>query len=591
MASTLVDANNCCTPCESPVTVQIPGPAGTDGADGADGADGISPFTTFTAIYTIPAELGNAVATVADTSWMVIGQILYGSRVDGSVHAFLEVVAIGGATSVTLQNLEDAATSAYLDNSAPGSTLNVGSLLIPAGLQGPTGLLSGAAAGGHLKGTYPNPTLAIPNTKGGSVWGNGTDAVEVTAGTNGHMLAYDSTDAEGIKSFKALPLTGDTDLADNRIMRTDGATGLPVPGQPSKVEISDTGAIAAVGSAVGVLGNVRGTNAIDLQVARGVATQVASGNRSFIGGGENNTASSTESVVVGGDSNIASTNDRGAIVGGSGNQATGTESFVGGGQNNVASGTQSVVAGGDANVAGPLQESAVCGGTQNEASGAQSFVGGGNNNTASGLNSTVAGGLNNTATAQTATVGGGDANTASAEDATVGGGQSNTASAQGATIPGGMSANADKHGELAHASGAFATAGDCQTSELQWRITTTDATANVQAFLDGASLLATIPNNTSWVFDILHIGRSSAGVTAAWRTVGAIQNNAGTTALVAAVTNTLIADGTGGTWGAVGNVPVVDADNVNDALRVRVTGAGATTIRWTSIARLAQLTH
>src|SRR5687767_9732487 len=98
MASTLVQAGQCCTPvCDSPTGPSVPGPAGEAGAAGAAGDDGANAFTTFTAAFTIPAELGSAVATVADTSWMGVNQILYGAKTDGSVMAYLQVTAIGGA--------------------------------------------------------------------------------------------------------------------------------------------------------------------------------------------------------------------------------------------------------------------------------------------------------------------------------------------------------------------------------------------------------------------------------------------------------------------------------------------------------------
>jgi hypothetical protein len=55
-------------------------------------------------------------------------------------------------------------------------------------------------------------------------------------------------------------------------------------------------------------GNCRGESAVDLQIKRAAATQIASGITSGIGGGENNEASGTHSCVPGGLSNTASGN-------------------------------------------------------------------------------------------------------------------------------------------------------------------------------------------------------------------------------------------------------------------------------------------
>lgn len=583
----------CCTPaCDEPVSIQVPGATGATGAAGTNGTNGTNPFTTFTVAATIPAELANVVATVADTSWMVISQKVYASRADGSVHAFFEVMAISGATSVTLKNLEDTPNSAYLENSAPGATLNIGSKLIPAGIQGTTGLLSGSAAGGDLKGTYPNPKIGIANTLGASLWGNGTDTVSVPAGTNGHMLAYDSTDAEGVKSLAALPLTGGTDVSINRVSRLSATTGLPIPVASSKAQINDPGSVTAgqVGALVldASAGNARGTDAVDLQVAaRSSVAMVASGNESFLGGGDDNTVSGARGVCCGGDSNLVSSTE-GFVGGGEGNQAiTGDRAGVCCGQTNVASGTESFIGGGEGNAASAAHAT-IAGGQNNTATAQDSTVGGGFNNDATAAAACVAGGDTNVASGAGGTISGGASNTASATYSTISGGTTNAASGPNSIIPGGSNAVADKHGQLSHAAGQFAAAGDAQTFELVLRRATTDATAS-ELFLDGASLRAAIPTNTTWAFHLHTVARDDQAATAesaAWEVKGSISNDNGTTALVAAVTSVTLADDTGGTW-----VHAVTADNVNDALIVTVTGEAARNIRWVCHMRIVQVTY
>lgn len=106
-------------------------------------------------------------------------------------------------------------------------------------------------------------------------------------------------------------------------------------------------------------GNVRGAQAVDLQLVRNAATQVANGAQAVLAGGVNNTSSGTQSVVGGGSTNTASGAQAGVLAGVS----------------NTASGATS----------------AVVGGTTNTASGISSVVRGGNNNTASGINSEAGG--------------------------------------------------------------------------------------------------------------------------------------------------------------------------------------------------------
>lgn len=63
-------------------------------------------------------------------------------------------------------------------------------------------------------------------------------------------------------------------------------------------------------------GNARGTNAVDLQLSRSAATQVASGANSVVSGGTSNTASGQTTIVSGGSGNTASA-VRSSITGGS----------------------------------------------------------------------------------------------------------------------------------------------------------------------------------------------------------------------------------------------------------------------------------
>jgi hypothetical protein len=140
--SELLQQGPCCPEdaCCEPINTQIPGPAGSDGAAGAAGAAGVSAFTTLTAGFTMPAELGNVVATVGATSWMVLGQVLYVQTA-----GWMRVAAIGGATSVTLTNLENTATGIYAENAAPATAIPNGSKVSPGGLQGPTGAATASA--------------------------------------------------------------------------------------------------------------------------------------------------------------------------------------------------------------------------------------------------------------------------------------------------------------------------------------------------------------------------------------------------------------------------------------------------------------
>ncbi|MCH1932894.1 hypothetical protein L9G16_22385, partial [Shewanella sp. A25] len=77
-------------------------------------------------------------------------------------------------------------------------------------------------------------------------------------------------------------------------------------------------------------GDARGIDAVDFQYLRLRATQVASGARSGVIGGAENTAAALESITLGGLSNVAFRDQAG--VGGKDSMAGGKQSFAWGNQ-------------------------------------------------------------------------------------------------------------------------------------------------------------------------------------------------------------------------------------------------------------------
>ena len=260
-----------------------------------------------------------------------------------------------------------------------------------------------------------------------------------------------------------------------------------------------TGAIvASVPNGASSGGNSRGNGAVDLQLSRTNANQVASGANSVISGGNGNLASGAQSVISGGISNTV----------------VGNYHFIGGGFVNTTQTANDGVS--------------ICGGGFNTASGSWSHIGGGSGITASGSYSFCGSGQNNTS---------------SGSHSAITGGESNTSSAQYSAILGGYFGNAYFYGQKAHANGRFTITGDAQGSEAILRLNSgfTDAQTK-EIFLDGTSLRITPFTNSALTinFDIVAIVTAISG-TATGVTVGdmfsqneivALKNVAGTTTIV-----------------------------------------------------------
>jgi hypothetical protein len=274
---------------------------------------------------------------------------------------------------------------------------------------------------------------------------------------NAITAAWDGTTGNFLGTTNAQPLV---------IATTNTTTPQPIQiwvGNQETFRFNPPGASAPAWSIQRGGGDPRGLHAVDLQSARSAATQVASGDYSVIGGGQNNTASGDYATVGGGGKNTAS-GSFATVGGGYANTASGDYATVGGGSDNTASGDAATVGGGYGSLASS-DYATVGGGSDNTASGDYATVGGGSDNTASGDYATVGGGSGNTASGGYATVGGGSSSTASGKYATVGGGGGNTASGGYATVGGGERNTASGDyatvggGERNTASGDYATVG------------------------------------------------------------------------------------------------------------------------------------
>jgi hypothetical protein len=291
------------------------------------------------------------------------------------------------------------------------------------------------------------------------------------------------------------------------------------------------------GAATG--GNVRGANAVDLQISRSAATQVASGNQSVVIGASS-TASSDGNVAIG------------SGVNASGNGAVGI-----GGSITVSGATGSVGIGSSATASG------------------QSSVAIGRVATASGVAAIAIGHINNCSS--TGSVAIGYDNTVNTGPAAVAIGQTNRAYEE-ATLSTGTQALADRKSQRAHACGFFSSAGDAQFSRFLLRNKTTNATPTT-LFSNGASSRLTIPAGKMLSFTARITGIKSDGTAVAeYLRRGVIKRIGSTTSIVGAVETI----GTDIEDNALTDVAIT-ADDTNDALQINVTGITGETWRWVAV--------
>lgn len=141
MASTLPAFGDCCLPCESPVTVSVPGPAGANGTNGTDGTDGTNSYTLTTAQFTMPVIDASVAVEVADSGGFYAGQYL-----PVQFAGIMTVAGVPDTTHLTLTN-----SSIFADNVVAGTVIPVSAIVGPATSLSSSGLLFNATTGTYYR--------------------------------------------------------------------------------------------------------------------------------------------------------------------------------------------------------------------------------------------------------------------------------------------------------------------------------------------------------------------------------------------------------------------------------------------------------
>jgi hypothetical protein len=470
-------------------------------------------------------DKGDITVTASGATWTIDPQAVSYSKIQ-NVSATDKVLGRSTAGAGTIEEITFTGAartfSAAVDAAAERTVLGLGTLATQ------SGTFSGTSSGTNTGDQNLFGTISVSG-QSDVVADTTSDTLTLVAGSNVTITTNAGTDSITIAA-SAGGLTNWTEAVNTS---APNATIPAVSFTPNNAAASVDAVLQVKGASGALLaqvpdngtggGNKRGAQAVDWQMSRATNNQVASGSNATIGGGRRNTVAGSDAVVAGGFANSASS----------------TSDTVAGGSTNTASGGTSTVAGG----------------TTNTASGQHGAIGGGSSNTASGVGSAVPGGTNNTSDGSRSIVSGYLGNARGIE------------------------------GPSVHSSGNpfSSSSGSAQAMKLVVAGQTSNATPQVITVTGSSSGNGTnqlvLPNSSAYLVSGMMVSRQDAtGDTKSWTFSAHIRRgaNAAATALVAAVTPTVVAaDAGASSW-----TFTVTADTTNGALLVTVTGEAAKTLRW-----------
>lgn len=163
----------------------------------------------------------------------------------------------------------------------------------------------------------------------------------------------------------------------------------------------------------------------------------------------------------------------------------------------------------------------------------------------------------------------------------------------------GQGSLSDKIGKVAISGAAFSSSGDGQHGIFVLRVATTDATPAplitgpdyVGSYTADTENQIILPNNSAYSFSGTIIARESAAAGsdyASWEIKGALLRdaNAASTVLGNGIQNKLYATSGASAWAIA-----LTADTTNGGLKIEVTGAASTNIRWVATVNTSEVTY
>ncbi len=159
------------------------GTRGASGFSGYSGDAGTDAYTSTTALFIMPSPSSNVTVSVADTSWIVAGQVVYVQTA-----GYFLVASITNSTTVVLTN------TGYAGNAAAATSIASGKKVGTAGISG----ASGASASSNTITT--GTTTVSTNYTGTTTAGSGS-YLAVTNGANSYVVAT-TTLTIGANTFK-----------------------------------------------------------------------------------------------------------------------------------------------------------------------------------------------------------------------------------------------------------------------------------------------------------------------------------------------------------------------------------------------------